>query len=1037
MREELLAAVRMRVGKIEASGDLSIALEPDASQEIRRLALLLHADMNNLDIRMELGRIRWYRAQALPEDQRFAEESAAIEAFTRCLRFGRVAGVPSKLLPRIAQQVSWEAEQVLQDAMNSSSAAEAIDAVALWQRIVRATPADSPDRPLLLSNLVVALHTRYDREGKSQDLRAALEFFPEILESTSPVDYYFPARVSNFGICLMSRWERTGNLADLDAAVEQLRRAVAVTPENDPRRIGPLVNLGNALRRRSGLLGTSVDLDAAIAYLGEAARLIPPGSSKRAAVLSALGISLSTRYDRLGAVGDSGRALDALRETVKVTPTDAPDRAGHLSNLGVALLGRFSQGGEHADLDEALDLCSEAVRLSPPGNLDRARHLSVLAGALRTRAAHTVAPEDLDSAIPLLRQALQETSVEHPNRAWYLTDLGAALHERFFTILRDRRDNLRGASTADLHAAVQAWTEASEVDTAPTHQRILAAWSASRELARTNSDAAADIAEAAVQLLPRLAPRRLDRGDQQHGLGAFPGLAAEAASLALATSHGNAEDRAARALRLLEAGRAVLLGQALDVRSDLTVLRRQHPVIAARFTELRDRLDRPLESVDTGPLETWDGKALFGSERAVAERQRLATEFGVLLEEIRGLPGLSYFGLPPALDHLLSETWAGPIVVVNISRYRSDAILLTGSGVQALRLPELTAKDVFHRSQAFREALLQANAPGGVARRRRAQAVLTGTLEWLWDVVAEPVLEALGYREQHVGGSEWPRVWWVPGGPLAQLPLHAAGYHADAREMPRRRTVMDRVVSSYTPTVRALRHAREQQARRREETEHATRDPVRALIVAMPTTPDHADLEHVLDEVSVVQTHLPDAALLAGPDRTGDSSVPLSAAPTRQRVLERLANCTVAHFACHGESDREDPSRSRLLLCDHQEAPLTVAELGAVHLDRAELAYLSACRTTVVEIGSLADEPIHLTAALQIAGFPHVIGTLWEIDDETAVTVADAFYAGLRAGTRSIEPDRAACALHIAMRALRDRLPRVPSLWAGYLHAGA
>ncbi|MDE3721381.1 hypothetical protein PWG71_08270 [Nocardiopsis sp. N85] len=43
---------------------------------------------------------------------------------------------------------------------------------------------------------------------------------------------------------------------------------------------------------------------------------------------------------------------------------------------------------------------------------------------------------------------------------------------------------------------------------------------------------------------------------------------------------------------------------------------------------------------------------------------------------------------------------------------------------------------------------------------------------------------------------------------------------------------MDRVISSYTPTVRALRHAREQAARH----EHRADAQEKAPVVAMPTT---------------------------------------------------------------------------------------------------------------------------------------------------------------------------------------------------------
>ena len=51
-----------------------------------------------------------------------------------------------------------------------------------------------------------------------------------------------------------------------------------------------------------------------------------------------------------------------------------------------------------------------------------------------------------------------------------------------------------------------------------------------------------------------------------------------------------------------------------------------------------------------------------------------------------------------------------------------------------------------------------------------------------------------------VVGTRWP---------LSFLPLHAAGYNQEPPGLDgRRRTVMDRVISSYTPTVRGLGYAR-------------------------------------------------------------------------------------------------------------------------------------------------------------------------------------------------------------------------------------
>jgi hypothetical protein len=99
---------------------------------------------------------------------------------------------------------------------------------------------------------------------------------------------------------------------------------------------------------------------------------------------------------------------------------------------------------------------------------------------------------------------------------------------------------------------------------------------------------------AAAELLGRVAPRSLTRSDQEHLLDAMGGLGSEAAACCI---HAGQRDRA---VELFEQGRGVLLGQALDTRTDLTALAETHPELASRFAALRDELD----SVDEPALRT-------------------------------------------------------------------------------------------------------------------------------------------------------------------------------------------------------------------------------------------------------------------------------------------------------------------------------------------------------------------------------------------------------------------------------------------------
>jgi hypothetical protein len=329
-------------------------------------------------------------------------------------------------------------------------------------------------------------------------------------------------------------------------------------------------------------------------------------------------------------------------------------------------------------------------------------------------------------------------------------------------------------------------------------------------------------------------------------------------------------------------------------------------------------------------------------------------------------------------------------------------------------LPGLTENDAI--SQANR--LLQARQAAldedtSLRARRAAHAEILDILAWMWDVITGPILTSLGHGSTPDPGQPWPRVWWCPVGILGYLPVHAAGHHGNtAMARPHPRTVIDRVISSYITTVRGLGYARAQ---------HPDPAADSALIVAVTSASGAGTLEGVTAEADTIARLLPRAQIL--PD------------PTRQAVLDSLPGRTLAHFACHGYANWADPGASMLILPGDRAAPLTVADISTLHLT-GSLAYLSACDTTVTS-PNLADEAIHITGAFHLAGYAHVIGTLWPADDTTARDLACDIYRHLtRDGHAPPDASHAADALHHATRRLRDQHPDKPALWAAHTHTG-
>jgi CHAT domain-containing protein len=289
-------------------------------------------------------------------------------------------------------------------------------------------------------------------------------------------------------------------------------------------------------------------------------------------------------------------------------------------------------------------------------------------------------------------------------------------------------------------------------------------------------------------------------------------------------------------------------------------------------------------------------------------------------------------------------------------------------------------------------------------------------LGWLWDVLAGPVLDRLNLTDAPADGALWPRLWWCTSGLLSFLPVHAAGRH-DTTFDPHPGTLLDRVISSYTPTIRALTHAR--RTGPAGASSRVRLGDGRLVAVAMPQTPGASDLPGALAEASALQARFP-----------GQVDLLVGGQATQRAVLNQLPEGRWAHFACHGTAEIANPSTSRLLLHDHQTRPLSVLDVAGLRLADTELAYLSACETARPG-GRLTDEAIHLASAFQLAGYQHVIATLWPIGDRHAVDIANDMYTAL-ATTGDV-----AAAVHTTARRWRRRWPRTPAVWASHIHTGA
>ncbi|MCJ1328910.1 hypothetical protein MMC10_005587 [Thelotrema lepadinum] len=848
-------------------------------------------------------------------------------------------------------------------------------AIGILEEAVEATLQNDPAQASRLDNLGHALTLRFERSGSPDDLHRALENAGQAAQASASDNPRRAEILANLARTLGRQSQRNGEIEHLNDAIEILDREIAAISLRPLQKARLFHSLAAWLNDRFDRTGASEDLDRAIEMNEQSLSLLPAGHNDRIMFLSSLGNRLASRSFRRWSKKELTRAIECIQEVLTLLPSDHAERAGQLHNLGIMVGRRFEHGQptEIKFLDQAVEACAEAVRILPSDHPNQAMFQINLATKLGDRAKQTGSKEDLENALRLAQTALEALPKDHPDRAVLLYHHGVYLAH-----MADQNGSIE-----ELEISISTFEEGWKCHFSLPSDRIPCAWYASSFLARQGRwQHAIDILQAAVELLPILSPRALRHVDKQFALKAYDGMAACAASMSL-----NAGKRPYDALRLLEIGRGVIAGLLLEMRGDLSSLQQECPDLATEFITLRDTLDNNGED---SVLLRFDAESK-SKEESSKKRREADKRLSELIEEIRTKHGFSGFLLPPTEEEMIRLADPDPIVITNISHFRCDAFLIDHKGIRVLEFPDLKRIEIHEQVKNLRT--LRATSAYNMAPM----------LEWLWEALAKPCLDALGFKSA-VTDENWPHIWWIPTGQLTYLPFHAAARQARGTK----EAVLDRVISSYSLTLKAMLYGRRQKQPNLSPPPHSAS---KALLVAMPETPTYPRLPWASDEVSMLQGLCPSLHL--------QPLVP--AALSRTEILTAIRSCKLFHFAGHGRTDATEPAHSSLLLPDWQSRALTMGDLRDCRLQDSGtpfLGYLSACSTGATEVVKLADEGVNLVGACQLAGFRHVVGTLWEVSDRCCVDVARGVYERLRDEGMT---DRAVYrGLHFAVRALRD-----------------
>ncbi|KAK6530390.1 hypothetical protein TWF694_003745 [Orbilia ellipsospora] len=873
-------------------------------------------------------------------------------------------------------------------------------AIYLGKEAVAAAPDSHPDKASRISSLATSLRSRFEWTGNIDDINDSIELSVKAVAIVPGDHPEKEAIITDLGVSLRDRFRRTGDLDDLHTAINKVEEAVATVSDNNFSKrpmISTLHNLAIFLHARFERTGNLEDLQMAIRRAEEAVAQATVGEYLgKITILSALAGFLSARFHRTNDPKDLQIAIEKAEEVVAATPKTHSLRANRLGNLSLFLYVRFQHTNNLEDLQMSIKMAEEAAAAVSDDHQQSIVALANLSALLHARSSLSKDLEDLQAAIVKSEQALALTPHDHPNRASTLKNLAGALYNRFELT----------SEPSDFERALSILQEATNLSHALPRYRILSAEQGVHLLAMKGMWAeAARMGETAVELLSLITPRQLKQQDQQHALSEFMGLASIAATAAI-----EAGESSYRVVQLLELGRGVITGLRFGMRSNLSELRAEHSELAKRFERLRDVLDSPSSSggLDSAAINSAPAYSRGKNQRYDAaltplqdanNRYNAGLELEKTINEIRGLPGFKNFLHPPQADELMAAASLGPVVLINVSLYRCDALLIEKQEIRSIHLPNLDQSDI----RKYADLIRSIRSTPWLSSDTISE--IFQMLEWLWDVAVDPILTELGFHNPISNeDDDWPRIWWIPTGQLSLLPLHAAGYHSTGSS----NTTLDRVVSSYSSSVKALIYSRQNSL--------ATSNSGEALLVSMDKTPGQSDLRFSKEEVNRLENLLPNYISITKLGR-----------PQKKTILDHLNTCSIFHFAGHGISDSADPSKSSLLVSDWQSDPLTVEDLIKLNLrqklNSPLLAYLSACSTSNSDVKGLQDEAIHLVTACQLAGFQHVVGSLWEVSDRYSVDTAEEIYTVIR-DRGVVDGKGVSLGVHRATRRLRDTTSR-------------
>ena len=330
----------------------------------------------------------------------------------------------------------------------------------------------------------------------------------------------------------------------------------------------------------------------------------------------------------------------------------------------------------------------------------------------------------------------------------------------------------------------------------------------------------------------------------------------------------------------------------------------------------------------------------------------------------------------------------------------SEALLTFLSGPDRLDMFVVRANGIYHRSVPIGARALAARVR--VARQLLGTSGKPAGVESILGDLNEILLPSAARAAALKGIT---RLLIVPHGALSAIPFAAL------RDRTTGKFLAESYVVSYLPSVAPL------------STRRIGRSTATAHLMIFAPLPD--SLPGTRREARAAQRLIPGAIVRIGPESS------------ERGVRSALSSGWPIHVASHSAQNSQNPLFSRVIVgtgggaTGTNDGRLEAHEILALHT-KSPLVFLSGCETGLPGVGEspfvIGSEEISLAQAFLAAGAGSVVATLWRVNDNGAVEIAESFYRRLQTG---LAPEYAlALAQREAIRTKSD------FTWAAYTSSG-